>query len=64
LHTAICYRVGLAKWLVEVAEEIPTRENGEARSIEAIMRDVNRALELGVLRDPANWFWVHKRWKK
>jgi KDO2-lipid IV(A) lauroyltransferase len=27
------------------------------------MRDVNRAFEIAVRRDPANWFWVHKRWK-
>jgi KDO2-lipid IV(A) lauroyltransferase len=27
------------------------------------MRDVNRAFEAAVRRDPANWFWVHDRWK-
>jgi Kdo2-lipid IVA lauroyltransferase/acyltransferase len=27
------------------------------------MRDVNAALERAVRRDPANWFWVHRRWK-
>lgn len=63
LHTAICYRVGLARWEIEVGDEIPTRENGAARSTEAIMRDVNLAFEKAVLRDPANWFWVHRRWK-
>jgi len=63
LHTAICYRVGPARWQIEVGDEIPTRENGKPRSIEAIMRDVNRALEDAVRRDPVNWFWVHRRWK-
>jgi len=63
LHTAICYRISLARWQIEVGDEIPTRENGEPRSTEAIMRDVNRALEIAVRRDPANWFWVHRRWK-
>jgi lauroyl/myristoyl acyltransferase len=63
LHTAICYRIGLAKWEIEVGDEIPTRENGEPRSTAAIMRDVNRAFEIAVRRDPANWFWVHRRWK-
>jgi len=63
LHTAICYRVGLARWRIEVGPEIPTREDGRPRSIEAIMRDVNLALETAVRRDPANWFWVHRRWK-
>jgi lauroyl/myristoyl acyltransferase len=27
------------------------------------MRDVLRAHEAAVRRDPANWFWVHRRWK-
>jgi KDO2-lipid IV(A) lauroyltransferase len=63
LHTGICYRVSLAKWRIEVGDEIPTRENGRARPIAAIMLDVNRAFEIAVRRDPANWFWVHRRWK-
>ena len=63
LHTAICYRVGLAHWRIEVGEEIPTREHGAPRPVEAITGDINRVFELAVRRDPANWFWVHKRWK-
>lgn len=63
LHTGICYRIGLAQWRIEGGPEIPTHENGVARAAEAIMRDVNRAFEQAVHRDPANWFWVHKRWK-
>ena len=63
LHTAICYRVGPAKWRIEGGDEIPTREHGHARPTAEIMRDVNCAFEIAVHRDPANWFWVHKRWK-
>ena len=63
LHTGICYRVGLARWEIEAGDEITTREDGRDRSSEDIMRDVNRAFEAAVQRDPANWFWVHKRWK-
>ena len=63
LHTGICYRVGLARWRIEMGEEIPTRENGKARGVDAITRDVNREFEAAVRRDPANWFWVHNRWK-
>ena len=62
-HTAICYRVALAKWRLDFGEQIPTHENGKPRPTEDIMRDVNRALEIAVRRDPANWFWVHRRWK-
>jgi KDO2-lipid IV(A) lauroyltransferase len=63
LHTGICYRIGLARWRIEGGPEIPTHENGVPRDSEAIMRDVNRAFEQAVKRDPANWFWVHNRWK-
>jgi lauroyl/myristoyl acyltransferase len=63
LHTGICYRIGLAQWRIEAGEEIPTRINGQARSVADITRDVNRAFEAAVRRDPANWFWVHNRWK-
>jgi lauroyl/myristoyl acyltransferase len=63
LHSAFCYRVGLARWRVEVGDEIPTHEGGHPRAIEAIALDMNRAFETAVRRDPANWFWVHNRWK-
>jgi Kdo2-lipid IVA lauroyltransferase/acyltransferase len=63
LITGICYRVGLARWRVEAGADIPIHENGRPRSNAAIMGDVNRAFEAAVRRDPANWFWVHRRWK-
>lgn len=64
LHTAICYRTGLARWRIELNDAIATRHpDGRPRSSEDIMRDVNRALETAVRRDPANWFWGHRRWK-
>jgi lauroyl/myristoyl acyltransferase len=63
LHTSICYRIGLGKWRIENGDEIPTMENGRRRDPAEIMRDVNHAFEIAVRRDPANWFWVHRRWK-
>ena len=63
LHTAICYRIGLARWRIETGDEIPTFDNGHSRSVRAITLDINHALEAAVRRDPANWFWVHNRWK-
>jgi lauroyl/myristoyl acyltransferase len=63
LYTSFCFRVGLAKWRIEAGGEIPTHEDGRPRSSEAIMRDINGAFEKAVRRDPANWFWVHNRWK-
>jgi KDO2-lipid IV(A) lauroyltransferase len=63
LYSAICYRVAPAQWRLELGEKIPTHENGQPRPSAEIMREVNLALEAAVRRDPANWFWVHRRWK-
>jgi KDO2-lipid IV(A) lauroyltransferase len=63
LHMAICFRTQLARWQVEFSATIPTNEDGKARSVEDITRDVNRHFEEAIRRDPANWFWVHNRWK-
>jgi KDO2-lipid IV(A) lauroyltransferase len=63
LFTAFCFRTGLGRWRVEMGPEIPLCANGESRSVEAIMQDVNLAIEHAVRQDPANWFWVHNRWK-
>jgi lauroyl/myristoyl acyltransferase len=63
LFVAICFRTAPGRWRIDVSPEIPTHENGRARSTSDIMRDVNHVLEQGVRRDPANWFWVHNRWK-
>jgi lauroyl/myristoyl acyltransferase len=63
-YTAACFRVSLAKWRIELGEKIPTHdENGHARSVADLIRDVLCAQENHVRRDPANWFWVHNRWK-
>jgi KDO2-lipid IV(A) lauroyltransferase len=63
LYTAFCFRVASAKWRVELGQKISTHANGHPRPSEEIMRDVNRSFEDAVRRDPANWFWVHRRWK-
>jgi KDO2-lipid IV(A) lauroyltransferase len=63
LYVAICYRVGLAQWRIDVDHEIETHHHGAPRPAHDIMLDVNRAFETAVRRDPANWFWVHNRWK-
>ena len=63
LYSAICYRVALARWRVELGEKIPTHADGHPRPSEVIIREMNLALETAVRRDPANWFWVHRRWK-
>jgi len=63
LHTAVCFRVGLARWRIEVGPSIPQERDGHALSPEEVMTSVNRVFEDAIRRDPANWFWVHNRWK-
>ncbi|HEX3627021.1 MAG TPA: hypothetical protein VH280_16550 [Verrucomicrobiae bacterium] len=63
LHTAFCFRVASAKWRLELGDKISTHEDGAPRSSTDIMRDVNSSFEKAIRRDPANWFWVHRRWK-
>jgi lauroyl/myristoyl acyltransferase len=63
LYTAFCFRLDLAKWQLDLGEKIETHEDGAPRSSEDIMRDVNKSFEKAIRRDPANWFWVHRRWK-
>lgn len=63
LFTGFCYRVGLGRWRLDAGDQIPTHANGKPRSVADITLDINRAFEVAVRRDPANWFWVHNRWK-
>ena len=63
LHAAACYRVGPGRWRIEAGPPIPTYQENRPRPVADIMRDVNQAFEAAVRRDPANWFWVHNRWK-
>jgi KDO2-lipid IV(A) lauroyltransferase len=63
LSTAICYRIGLARWRLEFEPPIATHIDGHPRPTEDLMRELNLKLETAVRRDPANWFWVHRRWK-
>jgi KDO2-lipid IV(A) lauroyltransferase len=63
LSTAICYRIGLARWRLEFGPKMVTHINGHPRLTEDLMREVNSELETAIRRDPANWFWVHRRWK-
>ena len=64
LTMAICYRTDLARWRIEVGPVVPTHdEHGQERSLEDITLEIHRQYDIAVRRDPANWFWVHRRWK-
>jgi len=65
LYTAFCFRTAPARWRLELGDKVATHDNetGAPRSSADIMRDVNCSFEKAIRRDPANWFWVHRRWK-
>lgn len=64
LRSAFCFRTRLAHWRLEMGPEIPTTHpDGTPRTPEELTRDINTAYEAAIRRDPANWFWVHRRWK-
>ncbi len=64
LYGCLCRRIALGKWELELGPEIATHFNGNPRPIKDIMTDINSTYEDYVLEDPANWFWVHNRWKR
>jgi lauroyl/myristoyl acyltransferase len=59
IPTAV-YTSGFAKRRVVFEEEIPY----DPGNPEQLTADINSALEQQIRRSPANWFWVHNRWKR
>jgi len=53
------YTDGFARWRVVMSEEIPW----DSAKPEQLTLDINQALEKQVRTSPADWFWVHNRWK-
>jgi ADP-heptose:LPS heptosyltransferase len=50
---------GVARWEIHTSNPVPT----EGRELAAITMDLNRLLEEEIRKSPADWFWVHNRWK-
>ena len=53
------YTSGFARWRVVVEEEIPY----DPANPERLTADINAVLERQIRQSPADWFWVHNRWK-
>ena len=51
--------IGLARWEIKTSEPVPT----EGRTIAEITMDLSHLLESEIRHSPADWFWVHNRWK-
>ncbi len=64
LFTAICCRTGLGRWRFEFGDEIPVRDAEGPLSVDAIAQEVQDVMSAAVRKDPANWFWAHRRWRE
>ncbi len=51
---------GVGRWTVVIS---PPVAFGESEEAEALTARLNRVLESQINRSPADWFWVHNRWK-
>ena len=56
---AAIYTSGFARWRVVYGEEIPY----DPSNPEQLTADINAVLERQIRQSPADWFWVHNRWK-
>ena len=52
--------IGMGRWRLEVAEPI---ESGPHESLESMTARLNMAVESMIRKSPADWFWMHNRWK-
>lgn len=54
------FTAGLGRWRICIRPEVTHPEDC---SPEALTASINRALENQIRESPADWFWVHNRWK-
>jgi heptosyltransferase-2 len=59
LVSVAVYTTGCARWRLVVSEPLPR----EAADAEQLTAEINLALEREIRVSPADWFWVHARWK-
>ncbi len=54
-----CFTVGFARWRLSIRPPIPY----DPEDSDQLTVDINAALESQIRESPADWFWVHNRWK-
>lgn len=59
LISVAIHTTGTARWRCEI--EAPTEPAN--RTVEELTLQLNRILEKQITSSPADWFWVHNRWK-
>lgn len=64
LRVGVCFRTGFARWTITFYPAVQLyKKDGTKRSAKSITQDINDQYEKAIRKDPANWFWVHNRWK-
>ncbi len=56
---AAVYTVGIARWRYVIGGQI----KADGQNAETLTARINRVLEDQIRENPADWFWVHNRWK-
>jgi lipopolysaccharide heptosyltransferase II len=60
LVSVAVYTTGCARWRLVVSDPLPRDESADAEQLTA---EINLSLEREIRVAPADWFWVHARWK-
>jgi heptosyltransferase-2 len=57
--------IGPARWRVVISSPVPAAASADGPPLTAayLTADINQVLESQIARSPADWFWVHNRWK-
>ena len=53
--------VGPARWRIVCGQALPGGRSG--LTVDQVTARMNQVLEAGIRHAPADWFWVHNRWK-
>lgn len=54
---------GMARWKLKVLPTVSGQKDEDPRTIEEVTADLNQVVERTIRESPADWFWVHNRWK-
>jgi heptosyltransferase-2 len=58
------HTVGLRHWRVVISAPIPAADPaGAPLEVSRLTAEINQVLEKQIAAGPADWFWVHNRWK-
>ncbi len=54
---------GIGRWKLKILPAVSGQTGGKTASIEQVTTHLNGVVENVIREQPADWFWVHNRWK-